>query len=255
MKKKYQNIIDSLYPITFISIIIAIWGFVSYFEIVPKFMLPSPSSIIKAFVSDFNLLLTHSKFTLTEAFLGLLFSIIFSIIIAIAMNESQKINKTVYPIIIISQTIPTIAIAPLLVLWLGYGILPKIVLIVITCFFPLTISILEGLNSVDEDLIKLFKSYGANRWQILRYLKIPASIESFFAGLKVSVSYAVIGAVIAEWLGGNDGLGVYMTRVRKSYSFDKMFAVIFFITIISLMLIYIVNFLQKKTIVWKNQKE
>lgn len=217
-------------------------------------MLPSPIAVVNAFVKDINLILYHSQITLVEAFIGIFLSIIISLIMAILMSEFDKINKTIYPILVISQTVPTIAIAPLLVLWLGYGIAPKIALIVITCFFPLCVSILSGLNSVDKDQINLLNTMGASRFQILWYLKLPSSMESFFAGLRVSLSYAIVGAVIAEWLGGNSGLGVYMMRVRKSYSFDKMFAVIIFITIISIILIYFLDFMQKKFMKWKFER-
>lgn len=231
-----------------------LWQLVSYIGIVPKFMLPSPIDVVNAFVKDINLILYHSQITLVEAFIGIFLSIIISLVMAILMSEFDKINKTIYPILVISQTVPTIAIAPLLVLWLGYGIAPKIALIVITCFFPLCVSILSGLNSVDKDQINLLNTMGASRFQILWYLKLPSSMENFFAGLRVSLSYAIVGAVIAEWLGGNGGLGVYMTRVRKSYSFDKMFAVIIFITMISIILIYFLDFIQKKFMKWKFER-
>lgn len=214
-------------------------------------MLPSPQSVVKALVSDLPLLLTHSKVTLIEAFAGLLLSIVFALLLAIVMEEFTSVRKTLYPVLIITQTIPTIAIAPLLVLWLGYGMAPKIALIFITCFFPLVISILSGFNTVDEDAIRLFSSMGATRVQMLFWIKLPSAVESFFAGLKVSASYSIVGAVIAEWLGGNNGLGVYMTRVRKSFSFDKMFAVIIVVTVISLILLYLIDRLQKRAMKWK----
>ena len=130
---------------------------------------------------------------------------------------------------IITQTIPTIAIAPILVLWMGFGMAPKITLVVITTFFPITIGLLDGYKSVDPDAIRLMKAMGASRAQIFRHVKFPGALPQFFSGLKISASYAVVGAVVSEWLGGFNGLGVYMTRVKKAYSFDKMFAVIIFI--------------------------
>jgi len=156
--------------------------------------------------------------------------------------------------LIITQTIPTVAIAPLLVLWLGYGILPKISLIIITSFFPITIGLLDGFKSADPDALNLLKAMGATRMQRFVHIKLPSSISNFFSGLRISVSYSIIGAVVAEWLGGFSGLGVYMTRVRKSYSFDKMFAVIFFISIISLLLMMGVSLLQRAVMPWERGK-
>lgn len=249
--KKRQPSISNLYPVLFFALLILLWQTVTTFEIVPKFMLPSPADIVKALAKDAPLLWMHSRTTLLEAFLGLVSSIVFAVLLAIAMDEFEGVKKTLYPFLIVTQTIPTIAIAPLLVLWLGYGILPKVALIFLTCFFPLVISILGGFASVDKDTVSLFHSMGASRLQILLWVKLPSAVEGFFAGLRVAASYSIVGAVIAEWLGGNMGLGVYMTRVRKSYAFDKMFAVIIVITLVSLLLMGLVELLQKKAMPWK----
>lgn len=125
---------------------------------------------------------------------------------------------------------------------------PKIVLVVISTFFPITISLLNGYKAVDKDNIQLLKAMGANTFQMYRYLKIPSAMSYFFSGLKVSMSYSLISAVISEWLGGYYGLGVYMTRVKKAFALDKMFAVIFLITFLSLLLMSIIDILEKKII-------
>lgn len=208
-------------------------------------MLPSPIEIFKAFGNEFNLLYVNSLVTLTEAFLGLSISIVLGFILSFIMDANKLLYKAVYPLLVISQTVPVIAIAPLLVLWFGYGIAPKIVLIVLVCFFPITIGLLNGYRTINPDIHKLLQSMGATRWEIFRHLKLQASLPTFFAGFKIAVSYSIVGAVIAEWLGGSSGLGVYMTRVRKSYSFDKMFAVIILISLISILLMWLVAKLEK----------
>ena len=146
------------------------------------------------------------------------------------------------------------AIAPLLVLWFGYEMMPKVILIVIVTFFPITIGLLEGFRSADKDMMNLLRSMGAGRLQIFRYIKMPGAMSRFFASLRISASYSVVGAVISEWLGGFSGLGVYMTRVKKAFAFDKMFAVIFLISIISLILMKLVDILQKKSMPWERAK-
>lgn len=213
--------------------------------IVPNFMLPSITDIMRAFILDFNIIMKNCMITLIEAFLGLLISMILSLILALLMDRFTLLNKAFYPLLILSQTIPSVAIAPLLVLWMGYGIGPKVTLIVIVCFFPITVALLDGFRSVDSDTVNLFRSMGATNYQILRYLKLPWSMDNFFSGLKIAVSYSIVGAVIAEWLGGDYGLGVYMTRVKKSYAFDKMFAIIIFISLLSLLSIALVAWLKK----------
>ena len=249
--KKFQNITDKIAPSIIIAVLLIIWQILSMVNIIPKFMLPSPFEVVKAFVSDFPLLMEHTKITLIEAFLGLGLGIVLGFIVAVVMDRFEYAYKMIYPVLVITQTIPTVAIAPLLVLWLGYGILPKITLIVMTSFFPITIGLLDGFRSADKDMLNLLKTMGATSFQNFVHVKLPGSLGYFFAGLRISVSYSIIGAVVAEWLGGFSGLGVYMTRVRKSYSFDKMFAVIFLISAISLLLMYLVKKIQKWCMVWE----
>lgn len=218
-------------------------------------MLPSPKEVVKAFIGDFPLLMVHARTTLAEAFLGLFSGIALGFLVAVVMDRFEIAYKAIYPVLVITQTIPTVAIAPLLVLWLGYGILPKITLIIITSFFPITIGLLDGFRNVDKDALNLLKAMGATKFQSFVHIKLPGSIPHFFSGLRISVSYSIIGAVVAEWLGGFSGLGVYMTRVRKSYSYDKMFAVIFFISFISLLLMFGVTLLQRRITPWDREEK
>jgi len=254
LNKKLQNIINKISPFLAISLILIVWQLLSATGIVPKFMLPSPADVVMAFINDFSLLMSHAKTTLAEAFLGLSIGILFGFVVAVIMDRFQVAYKAIYPVLVITQTVPTVAIAPLLVLWMGYGILPKITLIVITSFFPITIGLLDGFHSTDKDALNLMRAMGANRLQRFIHIKLPSSLSHFFAGLRISVSYSLIGAVVAEWLGGFNGLGVYMTRVRKSYSFDKMFAVIFFISLISLLLVFGVTLIKKAAMPWEKSE-
>ncbi len=255
MTKKSQNIINKLSPLIALLAVFLLWWIVTGSGAVPSFMLPSPVDVIKAFVSDFPLLMRHASVTLTEAFSGLAIGIALAFLLSTLMDRFDFLYKALYPLLVITQTVPTIAIAPLLVLWMGFDMAPKITLVVLTTFFPIVVSLLDGYKNVDEDAVRLLRSMGAGRMKIFRYIKLPSAITSFFAGLKVSASYAVVGAVIAEWLGGFDGLGVYMTRVRKAYAFDKMFAVIIFITLISLLLMWCVSLLKKLSMPWERTGE
>jgi ABC-type nitrate/sulfonate/bicarbonate transport system permease component len=235
----------------FLFLLLAIWQTVSGLGLVPPYMLPSPLRILRAMAHDFPLLMRHTGVTLLETMAGLLFSLAASFVLALLMDNTPFLRKQIMPILLLTQTVPTIAVAPLLVLWLGYGASPKIALVFITCFFPLTVGLLGGFQSADEDSVQLLKSMGANRRHVYRYLKLPSSLPGFFSGLRIAGSYAVIAAVVAEWLGGNSGLGVYMTRVRKSYSFDKMFAVIILTTALSLILMRAIEELERRTLRWK----
>lgn len=248
---KRQRNTDRLYAPLFLAILVIIWQFVVQTGLVPAYMLPSPMQVVRALIKDFDLILDHSGVTLLEAAIGLFFGVLIGFIFALVMDMFNKLYKALYPIIIFSQTIPTVAIAPLLVLWFGYEMTPKIILIVIVTFFPITMGLLEGFKSVDKDQINLLKSMGASDAQIFRFTKLPNALPHFFSGLKISAAYSVVGAVIAEWLGGFKGLGVYMIRVKKSFSFDKMFAIIIVISLLSLLLMKAINLMQKKMTPWE----
>ena len=251
MKEKSANITDRLPAAVSLLLIILLWWALSASNAIPNYMLPSPAAVVRAFIDDFSNLMYHARTSVLEALYGLLIGIGLAFFIATLMDRFLLIERALNPILIISQTIPTIAIAPLLVLWMGFGMAPKITLVVITTFFPISVGLLEGYKSVDPDCINLLRSMGAGRVQLFHHVKLPAALPHFFSGLKISASYAVVGAVISEWLGGFEGLGVYMTRVKKAYAFDRMFAVIILIVIISLLLMALVDLIRKLVIRWR----
>ena len=255
MKRKLLNITNNIWSYSAIVLILIVWQIVSSIGVVDSFMLPSPMQVVKAFVSEFPTLMGHTFVTLAEAFLGLVFGIILGFLMAVLMDQFDGLYKAFYPVIVLTQTIPTVAIAPLLILWFGYEMTPKVILIVLTTFFPIAVGLLNGFKAIDKDSIHLLRAMGAGRWQVFRHVKFPGAMSEFFAGLRISTSYAVVGAVISEWIGGLRGLGAYMIRVKSAFSFDKMFAVIFLISIIRLLLIKGVDFLQKKCMPWERKKE
>lgn len=242
---------DRLIPLAVIVVLLILWQIMVSVELVPSYLLPSPLQVLSAFVNDFPLLMKHSSVTLLEAFLGLILGVSLGFLSAALMDAFPIAKKGLYPILVLTQTIPPVAIAPLLILWFSYGITPKVVLVVLVSFFPMAVGLLQGFESVDPDMIKLMKSMGADKKQIFFHVKVPAALPEFFSGLRVAVAYSVVGAVIAEWLGGFTGLGVYMTRVKKSLSYDKMFAVIFLISAISLLMMALVGLLERKIMVWE----
>jgi ABC-type nitrate/sulfonate/bicarbonate transport system permease component len=235
-----------------IAALAVLWQITAMTGLLPAYMLPSPVRVARAFIGDFPLLMRHLGRTLTEAAGGLLISVTVALALAVLVDMNAFLKKAVTPLLLLTQTMPTIAVAPLLLLWMGYGMAPKVTLIFLTCFFPLTIGLLGGFDQADSDAIRLLRSMGATRGQVYRYIKIPQSMGAFFSGLKISASYAIIGAVIAEWLGGDAGLGVYMIRVRRSYAFDKMFAVILLTAALSLLLMKIVTEIEKAVMPYKN---
>ena len=242
-------------PALFLFALAGAWQIVSMIGLVPRFMLPGPGQVVRALIDDFPQLMFHLGVTLWEAMCGLTLAVLAALALAVLMDLNPLLNQSVSPVLLLTQTVPTIALAPLLVLWMGAGAAPKIVLVFLTCFFPMTIGLLGGLSQVDGEAVRLFKSMGARRAQIYRYLKLPAALATFFSGLRISASYAIVGAVVSEWMGGDAGLGFYMIRVRRSYSYDKMFAVIFLTAALSLILVWLVKPLEKKAMPWKQALE
>ena len=240
-----KNIISYGIQYSLIMILLIMWQMVIGFGLIPDYLLPSPWQIIKAFIDDFYLLMGHAKYTLITAFLGTVIGLVLSFVLSIFMDFSKKFRDIVCPLLLRYHTPPALALAPLLVIWLGYGILPKVVLVVLSVFFPMTIALVDGYHSVQKEQLNLFRSLKASHYQTYRHLKIPSAMGYFFTGLKVALSYALISAVVAEWLGGYHGLGVYMTRVRKSYELDNMFAVIFFISFLTLVLLASVKLIER----------
>lgn len=243
-----RQIISLIKSHILVVLILVFWQMCVSLEVIPDYLLPSPLQIVEAFIEDFSLLMEHAKYTLATAFIGTAIGLIISFVLSILMDLSKTMKELIYPVILLNQTIPTIAIAPLLIIWLGYGITPKVVLVVLAVFFPITIALVDGYQSVSREHLNLFKSMKASKYQLYRHLKILSAMGSFFTGLKVALSYALISAVIAEWLGGYHGLGVYMTRVRKSYDLDSMFAVIFLISFLTILLIGLVKWLERRVL-------
>lgn len=237
-------------PFSFI-VLLVFWHLLDYFSLLPKFVLPGPWAILQAAYRDRMILLSAGWYTMNEALIGLFLGIAAAFVLAVLMDSFSWLADLVYPFLIITQTIPTVAMAPVLVLWFGYGMSPKIILIVLTTLFPIVISLLDGFRHCDADAIRLLQLMQATRIQVMYHVKFPTALPYFFAGLRVSVSYAFIAAVVSEWLGGFDGLGVYMLRVKKAFSYDSMFAVIILISVISILSMRFIKILEKRIIKWK----
>lgn len=242
-------------PAVAAAAILLFWQYLSGSGVMPSYMMPSPLSVCRAFADDWGLLWKHAATTLGEAGLGLAIGIAAGFVISVLMDSWRPLYNALYPVVIASQTIPSIAIAPLLTLWLGFGTTPKIVLIVITTFFPITVGLLDGFRAADPDAMRLLKAMGAGPVKRFIHIKLPCSLGYFFSGLKISVAYSIVGAVISEWLGGTSGLGVFMTRLRKSFAYDRMFSLIIFISGISFLLMFAVIILKWLIMPWERRSK
>ena len=236
---------DSLYPIlTFLAIII-VWQAVVEIKYIPQYILPTPIDIIKVFITDYQNLFDNTLVTLYETILGFILALLVALTLGIIMDFVSVIRKCLYPILVVSQTIPTITIAPLLIIWFGFEALPKILMVALTCFFPILISFVDGLENIDKDYLNLFKTMKSSKLQTFIHLKLPMSIDKLFSGIKISVTYMVVAATVAEWLGGTKGLGVYMVRAKSAYALDKVFASTIIVVVLSLIFVGLVNIAKK----------
>ncbi len=253
--RKYQNISDKLIPIIFILAILILWELVVNLGVVERYTLPSPSDIVNALIVNGSDIMMHTGVTFFEGMTGLLVAVFLSLIMAVVMDQFPVVKKAIYPVLVISQTVPIIVIAPLLAMWFGFGIAPKIFVVVLVCFFPITVNLIEGLQSVDGELINLVRSMGATKSQIFAKIKFPSALPYFFSGLKIAATYSIMGAVIGEWLGGKAGLGVYMLRARHAFALDLVFASILVIMLLSIVLFYGIAGMQRALMPWEKLKE
>lgn len=218
---------------------------------IPDFILPTPSRIITVAVLQANILLPHAGITALEVLIGILLSLMVAVPLSIAMFAHPSVENAIAPFLVASQAVPVFAIAPLLVVWLGYGIASKVLMAAVIIFFPITVSLLEGFKSCDYEYRILFQLMGAGFWKTMRLLYWLWALPHFFAGLKVGVSVATIGAVIGEWVGAQKGLGYLMIQANARLRVDLVFAAILWLSVMGITMWVFVGFLEKKVITWK----
>lgn len=241
----------------YVPSIILIVLFLSMWEMIARmidimFILPSPSGIIwRLWELKADLLLKHLPTTFIVIVIGLITSIILGVSLAIAMKASRLIEQTLYPILITSQTIPVIALAPIFVLWFGYSIWSKIVMTILITFFPITVSTIDGFRSSSKDMKELLLTMGATKKDIFIKLDIPAAMPYFFSGLKVAVPLSVIGAAIGEWLGAQAGLGYFSRRMMTQFDGAGVFAPIVILSILGILLFVIVVWIERFILNWR----
>jgi ABC-type nitrate/sulfonate/bicarbonate transport system permease component len=203
---------------------------------VQRWLLPPPSMIINELFDSLASLLRHAGTTGSETVIGFAVSIFLALLIASGIVWSRTVERSIYPIIIASQTIPIITLAPLLIIWVGTDIMSKVIVIVLFTFFPIVISLVTGLRSVEQEMVDMFRTLGASPWQIFYKLMLPTSLPNFFAGLKIGAVVSVIGAVIGEWFGASSGLGWLMKIAGGQFQTAKVFAAIVILSILAMLL-------------------
>ena len=241
---------EALPPFLLVCFVVLVWQTVAVRSGLSAFILPSPIQVAQATYETWDILLPAIGTTMVETAIGLGIAIVFGVSIAGVMDLSNLLRRALYPLLVASQTVQILAIAPLLIIWFGFGLLPKVLVVILICFFPLAVNTADGLASADPDLVALLRSMGARRSQIWRMVRLPAALPSFFSGLRIAVTYSVVGATIAEWVGGSAGLGLYMLRSKNALATDQVFVAIVVTSIISIGLYTLVYALERAVLPW-----
>jgi len=230
--------------------LIALWEMLARWSGIPSWLLPAPSAIGDTMINWRAELVRHSLVTLYEVFIGFGLSIVVSIPLAVAVVYSPFLQNTIYPILLALQSMPKVAIAPLLVLWIGFGVLPKILVVFLVCFFPIVVATASGLSAVPPALIDLIRSLSASSYQTFIKIRFPTALPHIFVGFKIAITFAVIGAVIGEFVGSDQGLG-YLILISTSQSLTPLaFGALLILTIMSIVLYYAVEFVEQLVVPW-----
>lgn len=230
--------------------VLVVWQVVTVVRQVPSYLLPGPVDIWHAGADEHELLLTNAVPTLEIAVFGFGLAVLVGLSVAIAIRFSSLLEAAVYPIVIVSQTVPVVALAPVLVVLLGFTILPKLIIVALICFFPITVNAVDGFHSVDPDLVKLMTSLGAGRWRIFRTVEWPSALPFIFSGAKVAVTFSVVGALFGEWAGSSEGLGYLITQKESQFDTGALFAAIALLSLIGIGLFTIVSLAERRLLPW-----
>jgi ABC-type nitrate/sulfonate/bicarbonate transport system permease component len=218
---------------------------------VEDFLVPSPAEIATSLWENRSLLAENAWVTLREIVLGFAIAIVAGLGLAVVLHLSETLRRASYPLLIASQTIPIIAIAPILVIWLGFGIGPKLAIVALVCFFPITINTLDGLRAVDPDAIKLMRGLDASRWQTLRRLEAPAALPYAFSGARIAAVFTSIAAVFGEWTGSSSGLGHMILQDNAQLETARVFAAFFVLSAIALALFGLIALAERRIVTWR----
>lgn len=241
------------FPATlFILALLFFWEALVHLLEVPSYLLPAPSAVLSSLAGSMGpLIAVHSRTTLIQAAIGLTMALSAGVAAGGLVHHFPWARRMFYPLLVVSQTIPVIVLAPLLVIWFGYGMLPKLIVVTLACFFPIAVAVVDGLDGADPKKLKLLRSMGAGPAQQFRLVKVPTALVSLFTGLRVAATYGVMASVIAEWMGADAGLGVYIVRSARSFRTDQVFAGILLITLYSVGLFQLVDLLRRKALPWE----
>lgn len=230
--------------------LIALWQLASYLFAIPAYLLPPPSAILADMGSRWHVLLANSWITIFEIVFGFIISVLIGLPLAVCVTYSQALDRAIYPLIVGSQTIPKVAIAPLLAAWFGFGLAPKITIVALVAFFPIVVSSVVGLRSTTPQMLHLARSMGASPVQIFWRFRLPHALPSVFAGMKMATVLAVIGAVVAEFVGADSGLGYLIVVAGADFQIDRQFSAIFVLSLVGMLFFWLAGWVERRLLPW-----
>lgn len=245
-----DRLLGMLMPVATVLVVLALWAAAVALFHIPDYLLPPPQAVIVRIATDWPILLKNSLFTLYSVLTGFAVSVLLGIPIAFAIVLSRTIERVSMPILVMSQTIPKVAIAPILVVWLGFGILPKIAIVFLISFFPIVVSTVVGLKSVEGEMIDLVRSMGANTAKIMLRVRAPSALPQMFAGLKIAICLSVVGAIVGEFVGSDSGLGYLLLTSTGSLDGSLIWSALFILIAIGIILFSIVVKVERMMIPW-----
>ncbi len=258
-KRLRQSRIDRIQTITLpiisVVIFVILWQYAIIIFEVPEYIMPPPSDFLVRLVEDRSLLFDQMQRTAYEVILGFVLATLVSVPLGFAIVSVKFIERALYPLIVFLQLTPKIAFAPLFIVWFGIGILPKVLITFLLCFFPTLVASMTGFRSLDERILYLTRSMGASSWHTLKYVRIPSALPYIFTGLKVSIVFAVTGAIVAEYVGANKGLGYLLLRGTSYLDTSLIFAVLVVLALMGLVFSYIVQITEQIVIPWRGKEE
>lgn len=232
-------------PVASILLLVGLWELVVFIYAMDEWFLPAPSVIYQEAIDVFPTFLPHIQATVKLALIGFFIGGMFGLFLATVLHMFPTLRNAMYPLLVLSQNVPIIVLAPLFIIWFGFGALPKLILIALACFFPIAVSTLGGLAQTDRELVHYMKMMGAGKWQLFWKLEFPYAIPAIFSGLKIAGTYSVMAAVISEWLGAQEGIGVFMTVASSSYRTSRVFVAIVVIMVVSIIFFSCIVWLER----------
>jgi ABC-type nitrate/sulfonate/bicarbonate transport system permease component len=240
-----------MWPLLILTGALLTWEIAVRIADTPRWMLPPPSAIVDSFRTEYRLLLRHAWVTLLEVLLGFGLALIAGLAAGVAIDASRILERAIYPLIIASQTVPMVALAPLMLIWFGYGLTPKILITALIGFFPIAVNTVDGLRSADREVLSLLRSMGASRWMRFRVARVPAALPLIFSGARVAITFCVIGAVFGELVGASEGLGYLMQRAASQFQTARVFAAIALLALMGIGLFGLVGLVERLVLPWR----